>query len=213
VGAEHWAFDVQVVPVGFGLQPPLTHVKPAGQNTVAQLLSQRPSTQIRLGSPQSLLNLHPFAAGVQTPPTQMSVPLQSVVVVHAHGPAAPPHVWHLPPTHAAPGGQSAPFEHTVPESGGGVLPSAVSPSGLGTHLFATHCLSLGHSALVVHSLGTGPTPPGGTHKFDVQTSPWGQSPETLQVVVQPWSVQTWPLAQLVLPVHGELPGGFTLRHP
>jgi hypothetical protein len=58
-----------------------------------------------------------------------------------------------------------------------------------------------------------PVWPGGTHWFALQTVPCGQSTSMLHVWTQPLSVQTLPDAQDVFPVHGELPGGLTLRQP
>jgi len=211
VGALHCELPVQVVPVGFGSQPPFTHVKPSGQ-VVEQPVSHFPSMHTFVGSPQSLLNLHAFVPVVHTPPTQTSVPVQSVVVLHGHGPFAPPHVWHWPPTHACPVAQSLPFLHCGAASAGGVasVPPSAEP---GTHLLLTHCSPLLHSAFVVHSF-TGPgCEPGGTHWLPVHTSPCGQSLFWLHVVTQPESVQTWPAAQFDVPVHGVVPGGDTFRHP
>ena len=132
--------------------------------------------------------LDAFVLVVHTPPTHTSVPVQSVVVLHAHGPAAPPHVWHWPPTHACPAWQSLPFLHCGAASAGGAsVPPSAEP---GTHLFPTHCSPALHSAFVVHSF-TGPgCEPGGRHWLPVHTSPCGQSLSWLHVVTQPESVQT-----------------------
>jgi hypothetical protein len=93
------------------------HVKPVAHVTLAQLFSHLPSTHTLFGSPQSLSCAQPFAGDVHTPPMQTSVPLQSVVVLHGQGPFAPPHVWHLPPTHAWPLPQSEPLVHCGAASG------------------------------------------------------------------------------------------------
>jgi hypothetical protein len=124
---------VQPVPIGFGSQPPFTHVYPIGQ--VPHTASHCPSMQI-FPVPQSLLYLHAFVLAVHTPPTHDCPFAQSPLTLHGHGPPWPPHASHLPPKQPSPGGQSEFFMHWGAESPAlsadpslWLLPSPVVTSG------------------------------------------------------------------------------------
>jgi hypothetical protein len=165
--------------------------------------------------PQSLSYLHAFVDVVHTPLTHVMPPLQSAFAVHAQGPFAPPHAWHLPCSQAWPEAQSEPFVHCGAESTGASPCASVpaSPPAGETHAFATHSLPPVQSAVVVHSFLLPGFVPGATHRFDEQTAPCGQSESFVHVVSQPWSVQTWPVPQLAFPVHVGVDGGATLLQP
>jgi hypothetical protein len=168
---------------------------------------------------ESCVQVGPVGVGLQTPLSQ--------VVPAAHGEALLHSARHWPSAHTLPAPhslenlqrfdcethrfcwQTSPLAQSVDaEQGQGPF---VPPHAW--HLPDTHALPAPQSARVVHSFDAGGSPVGAAHNPFRQTSPFWQSVSAEQVVVQPWSVQTEPGAQLVLPVQGFFPGEATGRQP
>ncbi len=124
----HWVSPVHAGVTGaFGSQTPFEHVNPVPQEAVVQLARHCPSAQI-LSAPHSLEYLQVFFCSVHAPSMQMRPFAQSVFVLHAHGPAVPPHASHLPPLHALPSPQSVFVVHSV-EGPASVPGTAQMPDG------------------------------------------------------------------------------------
>lgn len=126
------------------MHTPRSHWAPLPQGLlVSQPARHWPSAQMS-PPPHSLEKVQVAAFGVQLPPTHRSVPVQSVLVTHAHGPRVPPQAWHCPLTHVAPDWQSLRSLHSR-GFGGTVVVGA-------THTLDRQTSPRGHAASVLHFL-------------------------------------------------------------